>query len=926
MARGTPELEPAQVRLRHIYRPDLYPQARDYDTSGTVLTRLYGTSRLGVNGPRGFASGQYRLVLNENGDFSLRMPNAAGEDGVLHRDRFLIIQRGKRVVAGSFFFYSGGAYRPGDEWLEIYRVTQGETGDLLFVGTPSSATVTRGEITLNGVDGFWLGKKTRETAAGLWPAVAPRDAIEYYLGTWIPAVIEDFNPGPTISNPTNSDVVTSDGRLDHRQAASQANLGVVRLGPVTVSNTFGRVRTAAAKAITWGRAGPAPSRHQAWKVDVTLKFDALGDYTYGGLIDEGAGVGAYVQINTDGTAVLVAAALTKNVKVADKVKPGRHGITVEGRGKWIFYYLDGELLGLLPMPYGNYTGGVAFSQIVYGTGATSTVDVDVLALRRTQPFLLRGSTVGDYRIGGAPPPGGVQASYYLDTDLETDATTRDVLRLNPTRKPWFTRVERLLSGATGALPFPVGLPAGSAFSIRWHGSIYLDLAASDRFIRIEQSVAGAGGTSNVYVWVGKTRDGEELITWGSDGVSGWSGGLRAHLGGSLAGWYPIIVEVWVKPGWTTWTAFSIDWATSSGGAGAEFVPAEKLSPIGCYSENVRYESHYDQVVKIAETFALQFRAEPKSLESGAFPCEVVPFLRVGRDTEKIIDTIEADQISVELNAEETADALIADAAGLADPKQASQLTAEAFNFLEVEKHLIVHQEYESLAEITSEPLLLQRLTSLLLLRGSAWEQVSAVPRGMRELLDAFPLTGALAEFYWQPGDGVRIQLGEIGVEDASPRQILNVARDFAPDGLKRPTVGFRQRPRDLGDMLRGLMQSVLRADRNYQGQLVSSTGSIGSSDGSGVPVVPGDQYTRISLPSDQSLIAGATLVVIAKGDASAWTVEINGASAGFTVARPGRYDVLSWIGSVGSAYPLAYARLLPGTGTVQYMLELLYAS
>lgn len=916
-------LQPAQIRIRHVYRPDLFNPARSSDNAQTILGKTYAPSMAGINGPRGFQDGQYERRLNQEGTFTLTFPNAAGEDGILHRSRFLILQNGRRTVGGSFYSYTGGSYRPGDEWIEVYRVTQGGVvGDLLFIGTPTQATVSQSQIQLTGTDAFWLLRKTRETSTG-FIHLSPRDAIDYYTSAWQPVLIEDFNKGQTFSNSGYTDVTTADGRLDSRKATSQNSTnppsGTVRVGPVDATNTLARVRSTA--TIPFGLSAATPDTWATWRTEATFVLSTFANLIQVGLWDYSLNQGVYSQIGPPlvaglgGSVTITSQGYTARNVIGTTVGAtlGSHSLAIEGRGRWCYFFLDNQMIGVQPMP--NINGaGRAFFAYTYSSDTTSTIDLDVLALRRTRPFLLRGSNTGDYAIGGAPTPGGLVGSYFDDHDMTISpftATDRPNIALNGTRTPAVKRLDPNMS-MTGTTWTPPTM-LNSYFSVRWTGSVYLDLAASDYFMRWNSTSGSAGDRTQLHV--GKTRLGEGFASDVSTGSLRTA--LESGYGGAgqppyYSGWFPVVLEYVVSTQSPNGGTLQISTNNSTWST----VTSNILSPLGVYEDNVRFESHYDQVGKIAESFALQFTCVPKQLESGLFPGELVPKVRVGRDTEKTLDILEATSIQVDLDAQQVCDSLTADAQGIADPGSVTQVIAEAFNFLEVENHLLLHQEYESMSEVSILALLQQRLASELLLRGSAWEQVSAMPAGFREFLDQFPLTGSLAEFAWEPGDAIRIWLGEIGVEDRSPRQILGVQRPFKPDGLGRPTVSFRQRPRDLGDMIRGILQTQLRDSRNYQGQLVMLSGNVAATSGLG------DTYSRVSIPVNVSTISRATLVIQTKSDGSSWNVEINGTNR-LTLSLMGRYDVTAYALPFAAGSQVMQVRLTGGTGVAQYSLELL---
>ncbi len=908
---SAPTLQPGAVLLRHI-------KAGTGDGQATVLGRAYVPTWTGINGPRGFQQGQYELRLQEEGTFALTLPNGAGEDGVPHRERFLLLQNGRRrpaVDQAGVFYYAGGTYRPGDEWLEVWWPDA--QGELLFAGTPTKARVTGTEVQLEGVDGYWLTKKARESAAGFW-CHAPRDVFEHYTSVRQVVLADDF--ARTAGRFTHSAVLadTTDGKWAYLRAEDVANdMDVVQLRPGAAStNSFVQGK----QGITIGSASAA--KHDVWRWEANVRIvpgaaAAWSLYVGLGLADGAASLEHWVhvyqlagatpasRIRNSGTSGLTAERETKRPKNV----PAKYHLAMEGRGRWMYFFLDGQLLGVARMPAVDQVRYPTVRLVTGAGDATTVAIVENAILRRTQPFLLRGNVKGDYDLPGVPPPGGLNGAYFNFNDLR-NVGDYAALAFNPTQEPYAKRLDPQ-PWLPSVAALPMGTASGEWWGVRWTGSIYLDLADTDRFMRLVQHVAGGLACR---VWVGKTRVGEEYRSQVFD--TSWSGSLRAHLGTQKSGWYPIVVEYMHHVGASN---LALDWATSSGGAGASTVPADKLSPWGIFEQLVRHESHYDQLRNLADTYALQFALEPRSLESGEFPGRLVPRTRVGRDTEKVLDITEATDYGTQLSAEETADVLLADAQGLGG--QDSQLVAEAVNYSEVQQHLFEYAEYEQLGEITIEALLQQRLDSLLGLRGSVWEEVGANPRGHRELLDKFQLPGELAEFYWQPGDAIILRLPEIGVEDDRPRQIMGVQRPFVPGGLQQPSVGFRQRPRNLAYMLRNLRREYLNNARYYQGQIVRYTGSPAHQNSSG----GSDVYSRVALPADRNDLIKAELVVHYAVIATPFTINGSFGATPIVVTHAGRYDFTAYAQSevnTNQRQDRFYATLAGGTGAAEYYVEL----
>ena len=940
-------LQPTQISIRHIK----LGASTDSGARQVLNQWLVPMDRLGVNGRRGWISGEYERRLNEEGTFSLRFPNAAGEDGMLHRERFEIVTKGRRQWSAgqTIMTVGGGTYRPGDEWFEIYRTSQGMDGELLFVGTPDRAQLSLSTIEVSGYDGMWLLKKQRDTAASWWRN-APRDVIHHYTQVWEYLDADSFgidNAAETRFTWSTGASNTADGHYSYERAENGSASGAgfqssVRLRPNAIGPTaYVRGRN----SLPFG-ADNSPEIH--WRVEATILAPFLrntdreiaelslqtGTNFYmcqlmvgrktQNLIDSGLKAFFQVYDPSDGSFRMFDWDREANAKLPPP--PGPYDLAIEGRGRWLWFYANGEVVGVVSMPADAFT---VFPHIMYLTNDVANYcHVDSFRVKRTRQFLQPAGQAnwGSYLVPGLLPTGGLIGEYYTTHEFTTEKDrffSRSQQALTPVREPYARRRDSVVDVSEAAAQYsPGNVPSGTQlntagtkaqyFAVRWTGAVYLDLAASEYWLRLQR-----GSVKEVKWWVGRTVGDTDRLT-GNANLT-----MRTRFG-NISGWYPIVIEGQVDVE-TPW-AFKLEWSTN--GSTFTTVPSSGLSPIGTFNHQARFDSHYDGLIGAARDYALQFTVEPRQLESGQFPGLLVPRPRVGRDTEKVITSEEGTGISQEITTDEVADILIADAQGLADPTGASQITAEAVDYGEIRGsvqnvpvlggHLLTAQEYDSVADVASREQLRIRLDSLLALRGSAFEQVSATPAGKRELLDSFPLSGALSEFAWQPGDGVRLQLPEILVDDRSPRQILGVKWQILPDGIPRPAVSFRQRPRNLADALRRLRRETMNQIRNWQTQFVGVTGSPGG-NGSGNP----DLYTRALLPVNVTDVVRAEFVIHYKSDLTVWDIEINDVKR-LSISRTGRYDVTPWVDRVGNE-PKMYARAVAGatgTGNLSYTLEL----
>lgn len=891
-----PVLQPGQVRVRHIT-----PCASTDPGAVQVLGRYYTGSYEGINGVLGVQSGSFNRLIGDTSDFpSLVIPNGAGSDGQLHRDRLLIIKTGRaHVLPGGVVVYEGGEYRPSDEFFEIYA--DGEpNGGLVYVGTPTRATITRQSITLSGWDGFWLLKKTREFQAGFWHH-APRDVIEHYTGVWR-ATYADNMPASMDNRQTQLVVVANN---------------IAALTPTDTTSAYLTTTTAVAADLSTSRATrvdaafASPKQGGVGTVHARALFGIYDPVSAGWLawmeIDEGSG-DCYTQDSAEQGVQVDSFTITTDVQTA---------FAIEMRRDWTFFYANGTVVAVLPSPP---FAGIAVPRLEWyawksGSGTPySPLPVTSLVWRHHTPCLLRGSARGDLMLPGAPPPGGLTGHYYdgtaevakwpnMSKPSNSNAFAYQAM-LGPGKDPIAIRTDPQVGfNHTAGSPWKPGNVPADNFAVRWTGSIYLNLAAAEQLLAIDEFFSAA----TCRVWVGDTV-GAPVIDFPPTTTTA---GLRAKLG-TVSGWFPILIEAVYAGGGN---AYGLRlWN------GGIVVPSSNLSPYGIYEDQVRNDSHYDTLRAIADSFGYQLTLEPRSLESGEFPGRLVPRIRQGRDTAGVLDEPEAWALSDAVNAEGVADAVMADAAGVADPNGTGQLSAEVINFDTADAHLFLLQEYESLSEISQRPLLVQRLQSLLALDAAPWEEVSASPKGYRELLDKWPLppTGTTADlqlFAWAPGDGIRLNFPSLGVIDESPRQIMSIQRAFNRNGLKPPTASFRQRPRSMHEVVRQLKRGAINPQRNYQGTLSERPGSLGSNLGGAAP----DAFSRLGAPVNVASIVSARVVVPYKGDASTWQLNVNGATP-MDITKQGEYDVTPW---VGGGYQYATLNSLGAGSTGTWICQLI---
>lgn len=918
-------LDPAEIILRHI---------RQGTASSPGAVQVLGTyfypDAVGLNGDQGFQSGNYERKVKEEGSFSVTFPNGPGADGVMHRDRFLVLEEEE--------------YRPGDEFIEIWK-----DRELLFVGVPTAYKLSKSALVIEGVSPFWLLKLIRETTNSYWVS-APRDALEYYLSVWQEVVATDFEGFDGTYLFTTQE--TADGWKYIGAQPSPA-------GGLQLKTKLGETSPELKKLFSpTFQIGPTnPDSHESWRVEAFVNFVGIEGKLNSLTLSLWKCASITVGKNSINANVFRTVAATYVDSFSNTVRDGDHHVAIEGRDRWVYFYFDGRLVSILPQVPINFTAEYV-SLAAEQSDATTAVTAQVyfVSVRRTRPFLSSAAHPGDYKLPGAPTSGGLEGHYHLDTDIPPPPSPSIWEKfgrlLHPAREIdpstsqsgglYQRRLDSAINFPVGESWMPPGPPGGALFSCRWVGAIYLDLANYDFAIRVQAD-------DRARIWISKTRSGEEYLSdwteaghalttttgpWLKAGSTAASppSGAAGKLAGMPSGHYPIviefsntsstggiIVEYQRSDGVGTWQILGKPATATEGGNYSSPTSAlVRLSPLGLYQENVQYESHYDAFQAIVEAYGYQWVETPRSLESGEFPGYVEVKNRVGRDTNVILDEFDGTEVAVQGNADEVADSIITEAQGLGDPGQATNLGLEVFNF-DKAPHLFLAQAQESLGDINGESFLLQRARSMLALRREVWEEVGARPRGQRELADKFPLTGELAEFKWDPGDGVRLNFPEVKVKDKAPRQIMSLGQPFTPNGLGTPTASFRQRPRNFEQVLRKMLKQSLAQKRNYQGQLVVVSGALGGNAGPSV-----DAYSRVSMPINPSNIVTATLIVQTKSDTSEWTVEINGVSTAIKFQQPGRIDVTPFAKAWESVKsPRLYARGIPGTGTATVQLELL---
>jgi hypothetical protein len=833
----TQHIDGKSYRIRHI------KQGTGEGATITLLGKTYGFTELPLSHmptSADLVEGSYTRRLGDSGEFQLTFPNVAGSKG-LWRDRFSSD-------------YSS-------EFIEIYR------DDVLeFVGYIDRVDIDSGTVSVSGKDAWSLLKRAYESDRH-W-TMAPRDIFENYTHVPFTVFADDFDTA-------GSWVAEAD--------ASFAYDGMSNL---VVTNTTG---------------GGAPNVHV-----VVPDPAALDDWTIIAQLKTYTGIDAMVQL-VDSTSpsapeygfyVRVTGALLE-LAVTDTSSQQVTGIPranmplpitfeIRKRDQWIMAYANGKFIGILPFETMQVLDWLRLS--ASSTGAKSTWSSVVM--RRPEPFLMRGADKGKYVLPTDLPTGGLHGRYWNDTDLQgVSSGLRKQRILAPTRSPYAERLDPVID-TSGGLSIPVQPGnSGEYFSVRWFGAVYLRLDQGDYAFEI------ASLDDGVRLWVGKTAWSDELLTDWNDGAPRTvSATLTASTLGSEAGWYPIVLEYYQGSGGKS---IQLKFTPPAGGytdpggtaiaASTKIViPSTSLSPLGCYDAHVQNQPYFDILQDVAQQMGYQIQVEPMQFESSEFPGRLVPRIRAGRDTDVVLVNETDDSGEPILNAGYTLDSseqvviISGQGSGQAD-NQGSQTTSAVYDTTGMNTALFAMEAQVSATDIDFADLLEARLNAELALRGTPWEEVRGVPRGLDRLADTWPLTETLSAMRWEPGDGVRLYLPEIGLVDQDPRQITQVTRNFAAEGRTGTTVSFRQRPRSAVRSIRSTIQSALKHTRNYQGQKMPIWGSFVLTE-----VVSGggfSGYCYIPLNESDHVVKGECRIVVNNGLQS-MGLEINGVNRTTSLGGP----------------------------------------
>ena len=842
----------AAFSIRHVR-----PGAGEGAATVTVLGTAYGFEWLPLSTlptSPDLVEGTYTTRIGDAGEWSLSFPNVASSKG-LWRDKFS--EDGCR------------------EFVEIYR-----DHALEFVGVIERVEIDRGTVTISGGDGFGLLKRAYERDRTWWDA--PSTVIDHYTRVPAPEVSEPW----TDPNGTQADA-TDAGWTTPLNASS---ITIVRSGVLRFNNTGSALKTAhidvgsisasdwTARALIYG--GEDATIPQCWVFGMRVSADdtAFAVCRFGQRMGSLSGGNPYSETLTrvDGGSVLRVnvAAQTGN----DNPRlPG--SMEVRKRGGWVSYYWNGAMVGVARVD-SAFSGGLRFFiGQEDNPGFPERHFWGPVSLSIESGFIRRSAERGAVRLPGDLPIGGLRGRYHNHADIQgkTSAERRASI-LNPTREHYAERLDASINYASSSTDIPVLPGAASSrewFSVRWTGAVYLPQAGGNVEFRVNGLDDGAR------LWVGRTGWGEHLVDDWADGGARVAG-PATFTAGDENGWYPLRLEFY--QGATAWGVQlqfrrATGWTDPGGTVIADdtwtTVPATSLSPLGCHEGRIQGQSHFQIIQDAAAQAGYELLMEPMSLESGEFPGRLVPRIRVGRDTDVLLEVEDEDgaepimQPAVTRDSSDQAVRFIGAGSGSADGK-GSQTIAEVAN-LDAEA-LFELQAWSDAGDASLTQLLEARLNAELALRATPWTEVRGNPRAMERLADTWPLSGTLAAMRWRPGDGLRISVPEIGVIDDEPRRLTQVTRSFMAEGRTSTTVGFRQRPRSAAVALREIARARALGARSFQGQPVTLTSDV-IEGGIAAGAWTGFAFVAL-LPQDQ--VVRAVLKVVQYTGTGTLSCEING--------------------------------------------------
>lgn len=803
-----------------------------------------------------FSEASWTARLNDAGALSITFPNREASDGVPWRNRF------------STYGHT--------EFLEVYRDDVLEQVAVILTAAPSQQAVI-----VTGQDGWFLLRDAYERDYQC--LMAPRDVIERYTYVWTLTLGMNFE-GMTLPEVEEAWVFTQ----VHGYEGVGPNGYNIYVNTSTVSEGAAEIKTTKAWTI------PAGGR---WSLNIPFNYTGF---------QPGTGQAIFVEIGAAGEfAALELKPEVIYTGAAEEAKPGEacavmlvngvssltpvnlpqgfasesaHTFLLESDGRWIRGFVDGYLIGYVPQTFSGEVNCIIRLRVTKENLVLKIVLQDIV-FRQTQALLMRGEDKGDYVLPGGVqtyPYGGLTGRYYNDADLGR-ITGYQGYCFAPNRPgsgsggSYKDRTDSTIP-KTIEPPFPGA--AKTYWSCRWFGAVWLALSKGNYTFTLN---LGHGGAR---LWVGKTQFGAQLI-------DDWNGGsehtdtktLTAASLGGVDGWYPIILEFFM-PESAAQGAVELKFTppgTYNDPGGAELksgvsilVPSTSLSPLGCVDQRYQGQPHFQITQDIAAAFGYQMTCVPQQLESGAFPGQLAPHAHVGRETDERLTKDDILSDSPIVNYKSTVDAtdqvssLRAIGSGLPNG-QNGQIQVEEYDLPTMQASLFDLQGWVDNSGVNSPALLGASCASQLELQQEPWQNIEGEPLARDRLTDTFPLTGALAALHWRPGDGVRIWLPSINVEDLTPRQIMQVTRQFGPLGRHATQMGFRQRPLDRVSVVNRLIRGTKAATRSYQRQAITLPVAYSSV---AHPTLAAGEGTWASVPlTPADIIVSAKLIITANSAA-----------------------------------------------------------
>jgi hypothetical protein len=777
-------------RLRHI-KPYAAGQGL-VESAQTIFGRAYAFEELPISelpSSRDFSEATWTGRLLDAGELEVTFPNKEASDGQPWRSRF--------ETFGHL------------EFIEVYRDDALEHVDCILKVSP-----TQQAVVVTGQDGWALLRSAYERN---WVCVqAPRDVIERASYLWTMTLGDEFKEFDSerwtafdtieAGGAGGSAIVTNGLQMDISAAAAKKGvIGIRSSGLAIPKNSRWRLNTTftiTAQTNGGGSSGENSVKYVLSIVNGSERFSLVAEPFNTKLAGSTASgtqpaIGKLEQTflkRTGGGDEIF------EIQLPLELPLGPHSMEIEADGRFVRCYIDGYFVGELPA-FVPSPATVEFSVQVGGSATTSTslgeVIVQEMLLRQAEPFLMRGTGAGEkgeVRLPGDAqtyPFGGLNGRYYNDLDLQeqTNYYERCFAQERSLDKhiQYNDRTDAEINGTTAgnAPPYPGANLENIFWSCRWFGSVWLE-PGSYTFT----AGRNEAGTA-LRLWVGHTNFTEPLInSWEQATATQPSATFTCER----AGWYPIIYEMAKGSKATAITALYFTPPaeyTDPGGKKLkpelQHIPATSLSPLGCVDQHFQGSSHFNITKEAAEDFGYQMYCEPRQLESGCFPGQLIPQERIGRDTDEILEADSFSSRSPVTNYKNTVDAtdqatsLLGTGAGLPNG-QSGQISAEEFSIELMEDALFDLQGWVDASDINSPSLLAARIGSQLSLQADPWQNIEGEPLARDRLSDTFPLTGVLAALRWRPGDGIRIWLPDVNVEDTECRQIMQVTRQFGPVG------------------------------------------------------------------------------------------------------------------------------------------------